>query len=399
MTTTPSVRILWRYQPEILLAFRVGLLALAAGALVILARVAVGGGAVEPLVDPIPSLLAWVESALFGVVLMVFGSAAGRSTRDRLIGPIVLVSCALTFVAVAAIAGVELITWIAGGVLSAALAAYWLRFVQFSTRGSGVAGLSAAQLALAASLLALLLGWAVAIAAAALTASPLGVAPAALGYMSLAAAALSERRLADGLGDRTRSSDAVVALLFISGLLATAALATAVVPLFLLASVLQAAGVAILAVRLRRGVIRGGRSRAHGERHVAAAVVWLAAGAILLVAHAWRLVTGGTGGPSDRIGDAFWWTLLVGVLSSLLIGAMRDEELERSRRWPWCDDVVFWGLEAGLLALVAATLGDRPAVGSVAVAVVGLSALLAFAVHEVRLASSIPSPVVRTSQS
>jgi hypothetical protein len=95
----------------------------------------------------------------------------------------------------------------------------------------------------------------------------------------------------------------------------------------------------------------------------------------------------------------------IGLMTNMLFGAILAITADRPRAWPWADQLVFWGLNIGVLGFVAVLLvagsgeGAKPFTHPVSfiAPIMGLAALLGIATFSMRLSNApdavrAPSP-------
>jgi hypothetical protein len=214
-------------------------------------------------------------------------------------------------------------------------------------------------------------------------------------YLILVAMGLIEWRLL-GTTDRPRSGLAQIVLLFVGGLVISGAL------LFLPPEGVQAAGglyllleliaIGIFAVRIVPRAVRAdwlavGLKRSLG---VASAFVVLTTAVFLYVV--FRLISDPTltiASPGILgLALASDHATFIGVITNLMFGLLLVLTLDQSGRWPWADQLVFWGVNAGLVIFLAGLIGDVVILKRIGAPLMGVALLLGLAAYGSRLWAS-----------
>jgi hypothetical protein len=228
------------------------------------------------------------------------------------------------------------------------------------------------------------------------------------GYLVLVAAGIAEWRLS-GPGQRTTAGLAQTWLLFLGGLFIAVGVGMNVLPLQLLATVFQIAGIVIIAVRFGKRALTAPWGEAGGTRHIAIAVPFLVLGLgleVTLIA-----MIGQAGGDFTKIPlglvHALDHSFFIGVMTNTLFGMILIVTATQgaTRTWPWADDLVFWGLNLGaasfitVLLFVGSGYNAGPFQHPVAytASLMGLSALLGIATLQQRLRAARPAVQVATA--
>ena len=220
------------------------------------------------------------------------------------------------------------------------------------------------------------------------------------GYLILVAAGFIEWQLG-GPGKRTIAGVVQVALLFIGGLILSGS--------FLLSSQLSPdmqqalpgvgtlftlAGAVVVVIRLGRAALAV-PWMSGGARHVALSSGYLIVGVVLfaLLVQQFIAAQGDQSKVSIGLLHSVDHVYFVGLMTNLLFGAIVVASADRPRVWPWADNVIFWGLNLGIVAFVAVLLtqgsgeGAKPFASAVAYTapIMGLSALLGIVTFQMRL--------------
>jgi len=219
------------------------------------------------------------------------------------------------------------------------------------------------------------------------------------GYLVLVAAGVAEWRLT-GPGHRTRAGLAQTWLLFLGGLFIAVGVGMNVLPLQLLATVFQIAGIVIIAVRFGKRALTAPWGEPSGTRHIAIAVPFLVLGLGLEIALI--ALIGQAGGDFTKVPiglvHALDHSFFIGVMTNTLFGMILIATADQgaTRAWPWADNLVFWGLNLGAASfiLVLLTVGSGYNAGpfqhpvAYTASLMGLSALLGIVTFSMRLGAA-----------
>ena len=227
------------------------------------------------------------------------------------------------------------------------------------------------------------------------------------GYLVLVAAGFIEWQLTGG-GRRTIAGLVQIGLLFVSGLLLSFSLllsaqlgAQMAQALPGIATLLSLVGAVVVAIRLGRAAI-GVSWGAGAKRHLAMAVGFLVVAKILeaFLVQQFIAAQGDISKVSIGLLHALDHSYFIGLMTNMLFGAILVLTADRPRAWPWADQLVFWGLNIGVIGFVAVLItagsgeGAKPFTHPVSfiAPIMGLAALLGIATLSMRL-SNAPSAV------
>jgi hypothetical protein len=166
----------------------------------------------------------------------------------------------------------------------------------------------------------------------------------------------------------------------------------------------QLIGIVLVVVRLGRRALGVAWMQPGGQRHAAIAVPFLALGLVLIIGLVQMTIA--AQGDFSKIPAGFIHaldhTMFVGLMTNMLFGSILVFSADRSRVWPWADQVIFWGLNIGAASFIAVLLFVGTSSGKGAFAhpvaftapIMGLSALLGIATLLMRLRGApLPVPV------
>ena len=208
-----------------------------------------------------------------------------------------------------------------------------------------------------------------------------------VGYLVLIGMAISEWRLRNTPG-LTWPGIVQVSLLFLGGILITIgallnvqALLGAFIPAELIA-------VIIYCFRLGPQLRRVKWLVPSSERHFGLVVPYLVVNLILLV---W-LITGVVTKVYARfeliplwLVFAFDHTMFIGVMSNSLFGLIQQASRAPQRFWPWAEQIVFWGMNGGMIGFVLTLATDQRGLEKLFTPIMGGSILVGIITYSVRL--------------
>jgi hypothetical protein len=214
-------------------------------------------------------------------------------------------------------------------------------------------------------------------------------------YLILVAMGLIEWRLL-GTTDRPRSGLAQIVLLFVGGLVISGAL------LFLPPEGAQAAGglyllleliaIGVFAVRIVPRAVRADWMAVGLERRLGVASVFVVLTTAVFLYVVFRLVSDPTltiESPGILgLALASDHATFIGVITNLMFGLLLVLTLDQAGRWPWADQLVFWGANLGLLIFLAGLIGDVVVLKRIGAPLMGVTLLLGLTAYAWRLWAS-----------
>ena len=214
-------------------------------------------------------------------------------------------------------------------------------------------------------------------------------------YLILVAMGLIEWRVRNTT-DRPRGGLFQIGLLFAGGLIISGAL------LFLSDQGVQAAGglyllveliaVGIFAVRILPAAVRIDWVAASSERYLAAASVFVVVATAIFLYVIARFISDPslTENPESIFGilTASDHSAFIGVVTNLMLGLLLVLTRDQASRWPWADQLVFWGVNIGLVIFLGGLIGDVVILKRIGAPLMGIALLLGLATMAARLWSS-----------
>ena len=221
-------------------------------------------------------------------------------------------------------------------------------------------------------------------------------------YLILIAMGLLDWRVL-GTEDRPRGGVAQVALLFAGGLILSVAL------LFLPVDAQQAPGglyllveliaVAIFAVRVLPTALRIEWSAASAARHFATSAIFVVVATAIFLIVIFKFISDPsiTQDPTPVLGilTASDHAAFIGVVTNLMLGLLLVLTRDRGDLWRWTDQLIYWGVNLGLLIFIVGLVGDVVILKRIGAPLMGVALLLALATLAQRLwaSRSEPAPV------
>jgi hypothetical protein len=214
-------------------------------------------------------------------------------------------------------------------------------------------------------------------------------------YLILVAMGLIEWRVLHTT-DRPRGGLAQIVLLFVGGLIISGAL------LFLPPEGVQAAGglyllveliaVVLFAVRVLPRAVRADWGQTGIGRHLGIAAVFVVLTTVVFLYVVFKLITD----PTLTIASPGVFGLalasdhatFIGVITNLMFGLLLVLTIDQAGRWRWADQLIFWGVNLGLVIFLAGLVGDVVILKRIGAPVMGLALFLGLATFATRLWAS-----------
>jgi hypothetical protein len=211
-----------------------------------------------------------------------------------------------------------------------------------------------------------------------------------VGYLVLVGMALTEWRLNPETGRRlSRAGVVQVVLLFLGGLLVSLGALLDIMPLLGAFIPAEVVALAIYLVRVapRLGQVRW-LQRGSG-RHFGIAIAFLVANVGLVI---WLILSLVAFKIYTRFEDIPLWlffavdhSMFIGVMTNSLLGLLHELTHERRSVWPWADDIIFWGINGGMIGFVLTLITNQQALEKLFTPIMGGSILLAIVTFTLRL--------------
>jgi hypothetical protein len=334
--------------------------------------------------------LGWITLSIFAAAAWIFGGAEmPRLLRDGSIVAVVLYVAAFW-------ADISEIRPVAGTLML--LAIVWFAVWVFQARAGRTLTVPRLSILLAAvnlvigSILGVLLGLAHA-GLFDLSSEIAGAHPAMMvvGYLILAGVAMDEELLGgDGTERLTRLGTWQAFSFFIAGIALVVGILLDVQPLLGLNLLGEVVGVAIVLVRLRRRIMGANWSGTGPGRFGAVSILWLVPVVGLIVYLIANYIEDFDQAPV-RLLLALDHATFVGILTNAILGLLLVATVTRRAIWAWADQVVFWGVNLGLVGFVIGLIADAPEIKRISTPVMGSTILLGLLTAAMRLRQVEPA--------
>ena len=339
--------------------------------------------------------LGWITLGVLATCLWLFGEEASADNDARVIR-------ALSLLAAAAIP-VYVLAFLSGNLLARAIFGFPVLIAIVGTllwlvSRLGAVRLTIPRLAVLAGITTLVVGSTIGVLVQLELASksqflPDGaigghVTAQVVGYLVLIGMALSEWRLKDRQ-TMTWPGMIQVGLLFLGGILVTIGAllnAQALLGIFIPAELIA---VIIYCVRLGPELRRINWLAPTSRRHFGLVVPYLVANLALLIWLIIGVVVTKTYARFEVIPlwlvFAFDHTMFIGVMSNSIFGLIQEASRTPQRFWPWAEQVVFWGMNGGMIGFVLTLATDQRSLEKLFTPIMGGSILVGIITYSVRL--------------
>lgn len=206
-----------------------------------------------------------------------------------------------------------------------------------------------------------------------------------VGYLILAGVALDEELVGgDGTERRTRLGTWQAFSFFIAGIALVLGILLNLQPLLGLNLLGEVVGVAIVLVRLRRRIAGAGWSVAGPARCGAVSILWLVPAVGLIVYLIANYIDDFDAVPT-RLLLALDHATFIGILTNAILGLLLVATATRRSIWSWADQLVFWGVNVGLIGFVIGLIADTAVIKRISTPVMGTAILLGLLTAAMRL--------------
>jgi hypothetical protein len=206
-----------------------------------------------------------------------------------------------------------------------------------------------------------------------------------VGYLILAGVALDEELVGgDGTERRTRLGTWQAFSFFIAGIALVLGILLNLQPLLGLNLLGEVVGVAIVLVRLRRRIADAGWSVAGPTRCGAVSILWLVPAVGLIVYLIANYIDDFDAVPT-RLLLALDHATFIGILTNAILGLLLVATATRRSIWSWADQLVFWGVNVGLIGFVIGLIADTAVIKRISTPVMGTAILLGLLTAAMRL--------------
>jgi hypothetical protein len=328
--------------------------------------------------------LGWITLSIFAAAAWIFGTAdMPRLLRDGSIAAVVLYVAAFWV-------DITEVRPVAGTLMLAAIV--WFAVWVFQTRSGRTLTVPGLAIVLASVNLVIggVLGVILGLAHAGLfdlSSEMAGAHPAMMvvGYLILAGVAIDEQLVGGPGTERLTRLGAWQAYLFFgAGIALVLGILFDVQPLLGLNLLGEVIGVAFGLTRLRRQIAGAGWSTPGPARLGAFSILWLVPALGLLAYLIVNYIDDFDTVP-ERLLLAIDHATFVGILTNAILGLLLVATASRRAIWAWSDQLVFWGMNLGLVGFVSGLIADSSVMKRVSTPVMGAAILLGLFTAAMRL--------------
>jgi len=340
--------------------------------------------------------LGWITLSVFAAGLWLFGEGGENTPAEKN-----LYIRAISILAAIAIP-VYVLAFLSGNLIARAIFGFPVLLVITGFFGWIVARsrqvrLTVARLALLGGIFTLIVGSVIGVilqvqfatstpvSAGALAAHP---ATQVVGYLLLIGMAISEWRLMPDTGKLPRAGVVQITFPFIAGFILTVGTLLNLTPLLGLNVLFELIGIFIYIVRFAPRILRISWLARNSNRFFAFSAIFVVVNVAILT----YLIVSTISGiyPSfDVVPPWLFFALdhamFIGVMSNALFGLIQIATQERRSFWPWADDILFWGMNFGMVGFVISLLLDARILERIFTPIMGLSILLALVTYTLRM--------------
>jgi hypothetical protein len=206
-----------------------------------------------------------------------------------------------------------------------------------------------------------------------------------VGYLILAGVALDEQLIGGpGTERMIRMGTWQAYAFFGAGIALVLGILLDLQPLLGLNLLGEVAGVVLVLIRLRRQIAGAGWSSPGPARHGAVSILWLVPAVGLIVYLIANYIDDFDAVPT-RLLLALDHATFVGILTNAIFGLLLVATAARRAIWGWADQLVFWGINIGLVGFVIGLIADSPVIKRISTPVMGTAILLGLLTAAMRL--------------
>ncbi len=340
--------------------------------------------------------LGWITLSVFAAGLWLFGEGGENTPAEKNL--YIRIISILAAIAVP----VYVLAFLSGNLIARAIFGFPVLLVIIGFFGWIVARsrqvrLTVAHLALLGGIFTLIVGSVIGVilqvqfatstpvSSGALAAHP---ATQVVGYLLLIGMAISEWRLMPDTGKLPLAGVAQITFPFIAGFILTIGTLLNLTPLLGLNVLFELIGIIIYIVRFAPRILRISWLAHNPNRFFAFSAIFVVVNVAILSYLIISTITGIY--PSfDVVPPWLFFALdhamFIGVMSNALFGLIQIATQERRSFWPWADDILFWGMNFGMVGFVISLLLDARILERIFTPIMGLSILLALVTYTLRM--------------
>ncbi len=339
--------------------------------------------------------LGWITLSVFAVCLWFFGEGKEPTEKSRYVRTMsILVAVCIPLYVLAFLSG----NFIARAVFGFPVLLLMIGFFGWIVARSIQIRITVARLALLGALFTLIVGSVIGVLLQIQFASNRAILPSGafaahpatqvVGYLLLVGMAISEWRFMPDTGRLPRAGVIQIAFPFIAGLVLTIGTLLNLTPLLGVNVLFELIGIFIYIVRFTPPVLRVSWVARTSDRFFAFSAIFVVVNVAILT---YLIVSTLTGVYASFEVVPSWLffaldhAMFIGVMSNALFGLIQIVTEERRSFWPWADDVLFWGMNFGMVGFVISLLLDARILERIFTPIMGLSILLALLTYTLRM--------------
>ena len=338
--------------------------------------------------------LGWITLSVFAVSLWFFGEGKAPTETNRYVRTMsILAAVCIPLYVLAFLSG----NFIARAVFGFPVLLLMIGFFGWIVARSLQIRLTVARLALLGALFTLIVGSVIGVLLqiqfatnnAFLPSGAFAAHPATqvVGYLLLVGMAISEWRFKPDTGKLPRAGVIQIAFPFIAGLVLTIGTLLNNNALLGVNVLFELIGILIYIVRFTPPVLRVSWVARTSDRFFAFSAVNVAILTYLIITTLTGFYASFEVVP-PWLFFALDHAMFIGVMSNALFGLILIVTEERRAFWPWADDVLFWGMNFGMVGFVISLLLDARILERIFTPIMGLSILLALLTYTIRMRRS-----------
>jgi hypothetical protein len=338
--------------------------------------------------------LGWITLSVFAFGLWLFGEGVASTQKNTYVRTLsILATVAFPLYILAFLSGNFVARAIFGIPVLLAMVGFlgWI-VVQLRQTRFGLAQLAilyATITLLLGGLVGVLLQFQVALGTAFLPLGAFGAHPAMMvtGYLVLIGAALTERTLMPETSKVSRAGIIQMTLFFLAGLALAGGLLFDMQALYGVNLLFSIIGVGIYLVRLMPLLPHVEWIGRGSGRFFAISALFIVADIALTTYLVVSLITGAfpNGEAPSNLLVALDHTMFIGVMTNAIFGMILEATWERRAFWPWADDVLFWGMNVGVIGFVLSLITNARMLIPIFTPLMGLSILVGIVVYALRM--------------
>lgn len=339
--------------------------------------------------------LGWITLSVFAVSLWLFEEGKAPTEKSRSVRVMsILAAVSIPLYVLAFLSG----NFIARAVFGFPVLLLMIGFFGWIVARSLQVRVTVARLALLGALFTLIVGSVLGVLLQIQFASNKAFLPAGafaahpatqvVGYLLLVGMAISEWRFMPDTGRLPRAGVIQIAFPFIAGLVLTIGTLLNLTPLLGVNVLFELIGILIYIVRFTPPVLRVSWVARTSDRFFAFSAIFIVVNVAILT---YLIVSTLTGVYASFEVVPSWLffaldhAMFIGVMSNALFGLIQIVTEERRSFWPWADDVLFWGMNFGMVGFVISLLLDARILERIFTPIMGLSILLALLTYTLRM--------------